>query len=589
MPVASISDARRSTVVSSRGSLPGVSTSRGCRSNVTATERTPRSRAASTVRANTARCPRCTPSKNPTVTTDGPSGNGSRSIPSTIRMPASVSGTLSGVCAGARTSDGSERYGGPVGRARARTTMVLLLCLPLTLFACGGQPSDPVTSVLDDDAITVGSFNFPESEVLAEIYAQTLEARGFRVQRELDVGPRELLIPALQRGLVELVPEYAGSLLGFFGGTASSDPATTHQELAVAARTTRTHGAGRRSGRGPQLLRDLGDHGREPQRGAVERPHVVRAGDDVRRSGGMRAAPALSQRTGGRVRPALQGVHRARCRGPADRAGARTTGRSTSACCSRATRRCEPAGWSTCCDDRDLQPVGERHAGGLAGGARDVRPSDSPMPLNAVSALLRTSDLREMNAAMADGAAAADVARGWLRRTASRSRRGRVGRSRGVDDDGRDEAAGDPAQIDHPRIPARVPPRRRPERRAAAAAPPPGADREVLADHGRRTSSSPAIGVLTFPTFARFFERWDTERLRWLVVDPDPVAHRDGARRERARRQLDDPPPPMGDVRGVDRVPSLAAPLRVHRRDHRAGAARVSDRAWGSAGRARWG
>ena len=111
--------------------------------------------------------------------------------------------------------------------------MVLLLCLPLTLFACGGQPSDPVTSVLDDDAITIGSFNFPESEVLAEVYAQTLEARGFRVQRELNVGPRELLIPALQRGLVELVPEYAGSLLGFLGGTASSDPATTHQELAV--------------------------------------------------------------------------------------------------------------------------------------------------------------------------------------------------------------------------------------------------------------------------------------------------------------------------------------------------------------------
>ena len=109
----------------------------------------------------------------------------------------------------------------------------MLLCLPLALFACGSQESDPITSVLDDDAITVGSFNFPESEVLAEIYAQTLEARGFRVEREHSVGPRELLIPALQRGLVELVPEYAGSLLGFLGGSASSDPAATHQALAV--------------------------------------------------------------------------------------------------------------------------------------------------------------------------------------------------------------------------------------------------------------------------------------------------------------------------------------------------------------------
>ncbi len=99
--------------------------------------------------------------------------------------------------AGARTRTARGDTVHLVGRRRARKTIVLLLCLPLTLFACGGQASDPVTSVLDDDAITVGSFNFPESEVLAEIYAQTLEARGFRVQREFNVGPRELLIPAL--------------------------------------------------------------------------------------------------------------------------------------------------------------------------------------------------------------------------------------------------------------------------------------------------------------------------------------------------------------------------------------------------------
>ena len=379
IPVASISDARRSTVVSSRGSLPGVSTSRGCRSNVTATERTPRSRAASTVRANTARWPRCTPSKNPTVTTDGPSGNGSRSIPSTIRMRASVSRTSSdGAVASRSHEDGPGRYGAPVGRARARTTMVLLLCLPLTLFACGGQASDPVTSVLDDDAITVGSFNFPESEVLAEIYAQTLEARGFRVQREFNVGPRELLIPALQRGLVELVPEYAGSLLGFFGVTASSDADHHASGAHGRARSPGTHGPGRRPGRGPQLVRDLRDHGGEPQRGAVERPHLVRAGDDVRGPGGMRAAAVLSQGTGGRVRPAFQGVHRARRRRPADRPGAqRRDDRHRSA----VLERPGPAGRRARGPPRRPRPaaVGEHHAGRLAARARDVRPASSPM------------------------------------------------------------------------------------------------------------------------------------------------------------------------------------------------------------------
>ena len=375
IPVASINDARRSTVVSSRGSLPGVSTSRGCRSNVTATARTPRSRAASTVRANTARWPRCTPSKNPTVTTDGPSGNGSRSIPSTIRMRARVSRTSFGGAVASRSrEDGPGRYGAPVGRARARTTMVLVLCLPLTLFACGGQASDPVTSVLDDDAITIGSFNFPESEVLAEVYAQTLEARGFRVQREFNVGPRELLIPALQRGLVELVPEYAGSLLGFFGVTASSDATTTHQELTVALDPRGLTALGAAPAEDPQLVRDLRDHGGEPQRGAAERPHLVRPGMTFGGPAECETAAVLPQGTGGRVRPAFQGVHRARRRRPADRTGAqRRDDRYRSA----VLERPGPARRRARGPPRRPRPpaVGEHHARRVAARAREVRPA----------------------------------------------------------------------------------------------------------------------------------------------------------------------------------------------------------------------
>jgi osmoprotectant transport system substrate-binding protein len=82
-----------------------------------------------------------------------------------------------------------------------------------------------------DDAITVGSFDFPESVLLGELYAQTLEGAGFRVVRQFDLGPRELVFPALQRGLLEVVPEYAGSALTFVGGTAVSDPAVTHARL----------------------------------------------------------------------------------------------------------------------------------------------------------------------------------------------------------------------------------------------------------------------------------------------------------------------------------------------------------------------
>ncbi|MDQ4071179.1 MAG: ABC transporter substrate-binding protein [Actinomycetota bacterium] len=61
--------------------------------------------------------------------------------------------------------------------------------------------------------VVVASFNFRESEVLAEIYAGAIEAAGIPVRRELGLGPRELVQPALLGGLVDVVPEYLGTAL----------------------------------------------------------------------------------------------------------------------------------------------------------------------------------------------------------------------------------------------------------------------------------------------------------------------------------------------------------------------------------------
>jgi osmoprotectant transport system substrate-binding protein len=63
--------------------------------------------------------------------------------------------------------------------------------------------------------ITVGSFNFPESVLLAYLYADTLAGKGYRVRVLPDLGTRELVDPALMAGLVQLVPEYTGSALEF--------------------------------------------------------------------------------------------------------------------------------------------------------------------------------------------------------------------------------------------------------------------------------------------------------------------------------------------------------------------------------------
>ena len=70
-------------------------------------------------------------------------------------------------------------------------------------------------SPLADDVITVGSFDFAESVVLAEVYSQGLEAAGYTVERAFALGPREFVGPALAAGLVELVPEYAGTAAEF--------------------------------------------------------------------------------------------------------------------------------------------------------------------------------------------------------------------------------------------------------------------------------------------------------------------------------------------------------------------------------------
>jgi osmoprotectant transport system substrate-binding protein len=88
--------------------------------------------------------------------------------------------------------------------------------------------------------IAVGSFDFPESVLLADIYGGALAARGFPVRIQPDLGSRELVDPALLGGLLQVVPEYAGSAVDFLSlGRlhATSGVAATNRALAgLAAR-----------------------------------------------------------------------------------------------------------------------------------------------------------------------------------------------------------------------------------------------------------------------------------------------------------------------------------------------------------------
>ena len=116
-------------------------------------------------------------------------------------------------------------------------------CLALAVLcaACTGpsnRGSPPVSAGRADATITVGSFDFPESILLAYIYADALTAKGFRVRVMPDLGTRELVDPALMNGLIQIVPEYTGSALDFLSMgrvDATSDAAATYRSLTRSA------------------------------------------------------------------------------------------------------------------------------------------------------------------------------------------------------------------------------------------------------------------------------------------------------------------------------------------------------------------
>jgi osmoprotectant transport system substrate-binding protein len=95
-------------------------------------------------------------------------------------------------------------------------------------FACGTPDTEP---------IVIGSANFTESIVLAEIYAQALEAGGFEVTKKLNIGAREVYFPALESGSLDFLPEYTSSLVRFVTKKDSSgvaDAEKTYNNLSAA-------------------------------------------------------------------------------------------------------------------------------------------------------------------------------------------------------------------------------------------------------------------------------------------------------------------------------------------------------------------
>lgn len=124
-----------------------------------------------------------------------------------------------------------------------RRTQLMIVVLSVFAVSCAGFVSVP-TRLPEDagrsgDEIVVASFDFPESALLAELYAGALEEDGYSVSRQINLGSRETVDPALYQGFVDLVPEYAGTALVFSTlgrATPAATAEATVKQLATALR-----------------------------------------------------------------------------------------------------------------------------------------------------------------------------------------------------------------------------------------------------------------------------------------------------------------------------------------------------------------
>jgi osmoprotectant transport system substrate-binding protein len=106
------------------------------------------------------------------------------------------------------------------------TALAIAAAASLTLAGCAAD---------DRTTIVVGSQAYYSNEIVAEIFAQALEAEGYTVERSFALGQRDVYVPALVAGEIDLFPEYTGNLLQYFNPDATeTETDAVYQALQLA-------------------------------------------------------------------------------------------------------------------------------------------------------------------------------------------------------------------------------------------------------------------------------------------------------------------------------------------------------------------
>ena len=105
------------------------------------------------------------------------------------------------------------------GKGRLVALAAVAVGATVALAGCAsGDPLDSGSSTdgASSETIVVGSQDYYSNEIIAEIYAQALEENGFTVDRQFRIGQREVYIPEIEAGEIDVFPEYTGNLLQYY-------------------------------------------------------------------------------------------------------------------------------------------------------------------------------------------------------------------------------------------------------------------------------------------------------------------------------------------------------------------------------------
>ncbi len=117
-----------------------------------------------------------------------------------------------------------NRQSAQPGRLGVGAVLVTLLAA-LSLSFSGCAAKDPLagsSTGASGPALVIGSSDYYSAEIIAEIYAQVLENGGYQVAREFRIGSREVFMPEVQAGRIDVIPEYNGNALQYLDKTSTA-------------------------------------------------------------------------------------------------------------------------------------------------------------------------------------------------------------------------------------------------------------------------------------------------------------------------------------------------------------------------------